>query len=72
MSDKKYNITVQLGGIGFYLAFIFSLLKITNVIDAPWWLILLPLWIPYAVFAVILALIILGTFVQILIDKPKF
>ena len=43
------------GGVGFLglLAIVFITLKLTEVIDWSWWFVLLPLWGPLAVVAVI-------------------
>lgn len=47
------------GGIGFcgLLTIVFIGLKLTNYIDWSWWWVLSPLWIGFAVFIVIMALI---------------
>lgn len=42
-------------GIGFtgLLTIVFIVLKLTNVIDWSWWLVLSPLWIAFGILAVI-------------------
>ena len=47
------------GGIGFcgLLAIVFITLKLTNVIDWSWWLVLLPLYGPLAFVCVILLIV---------------
>lgn len=54
------NESKSSGGIGFtgLLTIVFIVLKLTHVIDWSWWWILSPIWIAFAVVA--LLLVILG------------
>lgn len=56
MKDKRTTG----GGIGFFgaLAILFIGLKLGHVIDWPWWVVLLPIWVPYGILAI--CLLILG------------
>ena len=54
MADNDKNRTG--GGIGFLgmLAILFIGLKLAGIITWPWWVVLLPLWGPFAAVAVFL------------------
>lgn len=47
------------GGVGFFglLGILFIALKLTNVIDWPWWVVLAPIWGPIALVVVIFTII---------------
>ena len=47
------------GGIGFFslLGILFIALKLTNVIDWPWWVVLAPIWGPIVLVVVIFTII---------------
>ena len=51
----------QSGGIGFLglLCIVFIVLKLTNVIAWPWWLVLSPFWAPFAIGLLVFVFIIL-------------
>jgi hypothetical protein len=51
--------TSSSSGIGFLgaLAIAFIVLKLTGVIAWSWWWVLAPLWIPWAIFIVIFAVV---------------
>lgn len=61
---NKNNNTAQ-AGISFpaLLALVFITLKLTKVINWSWWLVLLPIWIPFAIGIVCL---IIYLFVKLL------
>jgi hypothetical protein len=44
-------------GIGMVLFLIFLVLKLTNTIDWSWWWVTSPLWIPFALFVLIVVMI---------------
>lgn len=50
--------TQSSGGIGFcgLLAIVFITLKLTSVIAWSWWLVLSPLWIPFAIVLLLCAI----------------
>ncbi len=56
MKDNTQN--VQSGGIGLFglLGILFIALKLTNYIDWSWWLVLLPLYGPITVAAILMIL----------------
>ena len=60
MSDSKSSSSS--GGIGFcgLLTILFIGLKLTNHIDWSWWWVLSPLWIGFALWAVIVVLFLVG------------
>ena len=60
MSDSKSSSSS--GGIGFcgLLTILFIGLKLTNHIDWSWWWVLSPLWIGFAMWAVIVVLFLVG------------
>ncbi|MFS2091044.1 hypothetical protein [Paenarthrobacter nicotinovorans] len=49
------------GGIGFVglLTIVFIVLKLTSVIDWSWWWVLSPLWIGFALWLLIVAVVLL-------------
>lgn len=53
---SQSDSAAQGGGVGFLslLAVLFIALKLTEVIDWSWWLVLAPLWVPFALVALIL------------------
>lgn len=52
------------GGIGFFglLTIVFIVLKLINVINWSWWLLLAPIWIPLAIAAICLILLLILKF----------
>jgi len=58
------------GGISFLglLTIAFIVLKLCNVIDWSWWLVLLPLWGPFALTIVIAILIIILLLIMVFLD----
>lgn len=56
------NASTKGGGVGFLglLSIAFIVLKLTGVISWSWWWVLLPLWGPLALVAVMFVLILLG------------
>jgi hypothetical protein len=50
------------GGIGFLgmLAIVFIVLKLTETIAWSWWWVLAPLWMPFALFILIVAVMAIG------------
>ncbi len=55
MSDKVI-VKSSGGGIGFCgaLTILFIALKLLNQIDWSWWLVLAPIWVPFAIVIIIL------------------
>lgn len=49
------------GGIGFcgLLTIVFIVLKLTNNIDWSWWWVVSPLWLPVAIAALIIAVVMI-------------
>lgn len=49
------------GGIGFggLLTIVFIVLKLTKVIDWSWWWVTCPLWIPIAIYVVLVIIVLL-------------
>ena len=64
MKENK-SISISIGG-GFsgLLTIAFIVLKLCNVIDWPWIWVLSPLWISFALFLVIIAIIALVVFIK--------
>ena len=54
------NAQSSSGGIGFtgLLTIVFITLKLTHVIDWSWWWVLAPLWIGFAIAAVVVAVML--------------
>ena len=66
MADE---VVVRSGGIGLFtaLGLIFIVLKLTNVIDWSWWLVLLPIYGPWVLWlALIVTVLIVGVFVALI------
>ena len=66
MADE---VVVRSGGIGLFtaLGLIFIVLKLTNVIDWSWWLVLLPIYGPWVLWLVlIVTVLIVGVFVALI------
>jgi len=53
-------------GIGFFglLGILFIGLKLGGVIDWSWWFVTMPLWIPFAITALVLLIIIIGVVIK--------
>ena len=61
-SEKKMSSSSESsGGIGFLglLTIVFIVLKLTDVIDWSWWLVLLPAWGPITLLLLFLMLVLL-------------
>ena len=56
---NNYGSGGTTGGIGFFslLGILFIALKLTNVIDWPWWVVLAPIWGPIVLVVVIFTII---------------
>lgn len=70
MTDTK-AYTVQVPSIGFtgLLTILFIALKLTGVITWSWVWVLAPLWIPFAIFLVIVLIAMIIMMVIALLDK---
>lgn len=68
MSD---NSQASSGGIGFagLLTIVFITLKLTGFITWSWWWVLSPLWIGFAIFLAILAVVLLIGGIALLLDR---
>lgn len=57
---NSYGSGGTTGGIGFFslLGILFIALKLTNVINWPWWVVLAPIWGPIALVVVIALIIV--------------
>lgn len=64
------NSNTQNGGIGFFgmLTILFIGLKLTHYVDWSWWLVLSPLWLPFAVFLGGLAVVVVIIGVKHVLD----
>lgn len=70
MSNNGNNTTVK-GGIGFFglLAIVFITLKLCGVIDWSWWLVLAPIWGPFALVIFVLIMIWTHIFIMTIMDQ---
>ena len=68
MNDKSSS-SASSGGIGFtgLLTVLFIGLKLTGYITWSWWWVLSPLWIPLAIFAVIVFVILVFSLIRYLL-----
>lgn len=55
---SKSNVNINLGSAPIFL--IFLVLKLTETVDWSWWIITLPLWLPFAFLAAIMAIAAIG------------
>jgi len=68
MSNK---VTVNVGGVGFYIFSIFAILKLAGVIDVSWWVITIPLWASFAVFGLLGLGALIYVALSVLFSKAK-
>lgn len=70
--NNRTDVNVN-GGIGFFglLTIVFIALKLMNVIDWSWWLVLLPLYGPFLLFIIVAILFVLIAFLKYLIKDYK-
>jgi len=68
MSDRIQTTGNGLG-VCTVLAIVFTTLKLTDHIDWSWWWVLSPLWIPWAIFGVIVGAISLFYYVVFLVKS---
>ena len=59
--DEKKNVTVRSCGFTTLLAVAFIVLKLCNVITWSWLWVLAPLWIPFAIWLVVVVAILIFT-----------
>lgn len=61
------------GGVGFLglLALLFIALKLTSQIEWSWWWVLAPLWVPWAVFAFVMAMSATCALILRAIEAPE-
>lgn len=59
MSDKVV-VSNKSMGIGTILFIVFLVLKLTDNIDWSWWWVTAPIWIPVAIFIVLLVIALIG------------
>lgn len=59
MSQENKNVST--GGISFFglLGIVFIVLKLLNVIQWSWWIVLMPFWIPSVLVIIILLVVML-------------
>lgn len=64
----------EYGGISFLglLAIVFITLKLTQVIDWSWWYVLMPLWLPVAIFALVGLIVMLIQAILFWVAQRKF
>jgi len=53
----KPGIRINIGIVGL-LTIIFVIFKLTHVIDWPWWVVLIGVWLPWLVIAIITLLVL--------------
>lgn len=70
--NNRTDVNVN-GGIGFFglLTIVFIALKLMNVIDWSWWLVLLPLYGPCLLFIIAAILFVLIAFLKYLITDYR-
>lgn len=66
MKSNRYSINMSWG---FLTSLIFMILKLTGVIDWSWWVVTMPLWLPYALVISFFLIIIVIYLVLIIIQS---
>lgn len=66
MKSNKYSINMSWG---FLASLIFMVLKLTDVIDWSWWVVTMPLWLPYALIISFFLIIVVIYLVLIIIQS---
>ena len=73
MQDGKFSINI--GGWQIGVTILLCILKLTQIIDISWWWCFCPVWIPLAIGAVLLILIILVAIIcavtEVLLENSK-
>jgi len=64
--SKPVNIKLSMGGTPIFL--IFLILKLTGTVTWSWWMVTLPLWLPFAIFfgfmAMVTIIALIASFLQ--------
>jgi TRAP-type C4-dicarboxylate transport system permease small subunit len=58
-------------GLGTVLAIVFTVLKLTEVIDWSWWWVLSPLWIPFALVLLIFLVALPFAIAKVRRERPS-
>lgn len=73
MQDGKFSINI--GGWNIGITILLCILKLTEIIDISWLWCLCPIWIPFAIGAVLIILIILAAVIcavtKVLLENSK-
>lgn len=73
MQDGKFSINI--GGWHIGVTILLCILKLTEIIDISWWWCFCPIWIPFAIGAVLIILIILAAIIcaviKVLLENSK-
>ena len=73
MQDRKFSINI--GGWQIGVTILLCILKLTEIINISWWWCFCPVWIPFAIGAVLLVLIILVAVIyavtEVLLENSK-
>lgn len=73
-SSSTTVTTTSNNGIGFggLLFLVFLVLKLTHVIDWSWWWVTSPLWVPFSISVIIIAIVGIVIFINNILDKEYF
>lgn len=66
MKSDGYSINMSWG---FLTSLIFMILKLTDVVDWSWWIVTMPLWLPYALVIGFFLIVIVIYLVLVLIQS---
>lgn len=69
MADNKVELGCGSGSFFMLLGLLFIGLKLGNIIDWSWWLVLLPIYGPTLAIIILIAVIALCIFVAMIIDR---
>lgn len=73
MRDSKPTRSVSSAGVGFceVLGIVFIVLKLVGVIDWSWWLVLLPIYAPLAIFLLGAVIVVIFATIKYFITRGK-
>ena len=65
-SNEGFSINMSWG---FLTSLIFMILKLTDVVDWSWWVVTMPLWLPYALVIGFFLIVVVAYLVLVLIQS---
>lgn len=69
--DKSFKLTLGPSWSGVILTIVFLLLKVFDKVDWSYWIVFMPLWLPFAVCLTLFIAVYILKFIVFLIDSLK-